>query len=175
MRRAERIVHVQIGERGQRRRELRIVFLFLRVEPQVFEQHDAAAGCLRLIHDPARLVADAVVDERHGLAEELGEAIGDRPQAHLRIHFALRPAQMAREHDGGAVIERVLDRRQRRADPRVVADDAVLQRDVEIDADEDALALEIEIPDRKFHRPANGSRYRPFVTSSRSRSTQRFE
>src|SRR5581483_11575520 len=66
-----------------------------------------------------------------------------------------------------AVLDDVANRRQRRADARVVADRAVLQRHVEVDAHEHALAGDVEVANRKLHSP--------FFTSSRSRSTQRFE
>ena len=95
--------------------------------------------------DACALVADAVGRERDRPAEQLRQAIGDRPQAQLRFDLALRPAEVAGEDDRRALLERVLNGRQRRLDARVVADDAVLERDVEVDADEDALALEIEI------------------------------
>ena len=75
-----------------------------------------------------------------GRAEQLGERAATGLQAHLGIGLALRPAEVRGQDDGRApAFERVLDRRQRRADARVVADDAVLERDVEVDADEDAL------------------------------------
>ena len=35
--RAERVIDIEIGQRGERGGELAIVLLFLRVEPQVFE------------------------------------------------------------------------------------------------------------------------------------------
>jgi hypothetical protein len=43
------------------------------------------------------------------------------------------------------VIERVGDRGQRRLDPRVVGDRAALERHVEVDADEDPFALQIQV------------------------------
>jgi hypothetical protein len=100
-----------------------------------------------LPHGALRLVADAVGGEGDGHAQEIRQAIGDRPQAQLRGRFPLRASEMAGEHDGRAMVDRVLDGRQRRADPGVVANHPVLQRHVEVDADEDALALEIQIPD----------------------------
>ena len=103
VRRAERVVHVEVGERRERLRERRVVLLFLGVEPQVLEQHDAAARGVDLLHRASRLVADAVVGERHRRAEQLGQAIRDRPQAHLRVRLALRAPEMAREHDRRAV------------------------------------------------------------------------
>ena len=40
---AERVVDVDIRERGKRLREAAVVLLFLRVKPEVLEQHDLAA------------------------------------------------------------------------------------------------------------------------------------
>jgi hypothetical protein len=47
---------------------------------------------------------------------------------------------VGREEQPGATLAQCLDRRQRAADAGVVGDDAVLQRDVEVHAHEDALA-----------------------------------
>ena len=146
MRGAKGVVHVARGERRQRLCECGVVLFFLRMKAQVLEQDDVA------LHR-ARLLADAVGREGDRLPEQLGQAIRDRPQAHVRVDLALGSSQVAREHDRRALSERVLDGGQRRLDARVVADDAVLQRDVEVHADENALALEIQIFDREFrHR-----------------------
>ena len=89
--------------------------------------------------------------ESHRAAQQLADARGDGPQAHLRIRLALRSAEVRGEdHARGARLERVIDRGQRLADARVVADDAALERDVEVDADEHAPALELEIANRAF-------------------------
>ena len=167
MRGAERVVDVQaVAERRERSRELRIVLLFVCMEPQVLQEHDAVRG-MDFVDGLSRFVADAVGGKHHGTVEEIGQAIRHRSQAHLRIRLAFRPAQMAGEDDRRAAVEREPDRGQRGADPRVVADALVLQRHVEVDAHEDPLALQIEIADREFHRPR--------FTSSRRTSTQRFE
>ena len=165
---AERVVHVAIGELGELLREGGIVLLFLRMKAEVLEQHElSVARAVRLRHRAARLAADAVGREEHRPLEEIREAVGHRPEAHIGDWFALRPSEVAREDNGSALVERVANRRQRRADARVVTDDAALERHVEVDADEDALPSEIQIPDRELHSP--------FFTSVRSRSTQRFE
>ena len=81
------------------------------------------------------------------------KSIGHRLQAELRRRLALRPAEVRGENHRRALVERVLNRRQRRGDARVVGDRAVLERHVEVDADEDTLAAQIEILDRVFvHR-----------------------
>ena len=146
VRRAERVVHVEIGERGQRGREPGVVLLLFGMEPQVLEQHDAAAAGVDHLHG---VLAPALpmqsLTNSTGRPSSSVEMPGDRRQAELRVRLALRPAEMAGEDDRGAPLERVADRRQRRRDARVVGDPAVLQRNVEVDADEDALALEVEI------------------------------
>ena len=169
VRRPERIVHVEIGERGECGRESRIVLLFLGVEAEVLEKDHAAARTVDHLHGILRRRADAVVDELHGPSEQLREVTCDGRQAELRVRLSLRPTEMAGEDDGGAAIERVSNRRQRRRDPRVVGDPAVLQRNVEVDANEDALALEVEVLDRELRH------YSPFLTSIRRRSTHRLE
>src|ERR687888_414011 len=82
---------------------------------------------------------------------------------------------MGTENNGfGAVLDRVLDRGERGADPRVVRDRAVLDRDVEVDAYQHAPSLQIEILDAPFG-DYSAFHYSPFVTMWRTRSTQRFE
>ena len=77
--------------------------------------------------------------------------VGHRLEAVLRIRLSLRPAEVRGEDHRRIAFERVLDRGQRRPHAGVVADHPVLQRDVEVHADEDTLALQIEVPDREFH------------------------
>jgi hypothetical protein len=55
-----------------------------------------------------------------------------------------------------------LDGRQRRADAGVVGDPAILERDVEVDAQQDATALDVEVVERPH-------------STFWSRSTQRLE
>ena len=105
MRGAEGVVDVLVGERRERLGERRIVLLFLRMEPQVLEQYDAPARPCTCCHRARRVVAHAIVGERHGPSEQIGQPIGDRAKAHLRIDLALRPAQMAGEDDGGALLQ----------------------------------------------------------------------
>ena len=168
VRRAERIVDVFVRQRRERFGERGIVLLLFGMKSKVLEEHDATtAGRVRAIDCLLRLVADRILRERDRLAECLREPIGHRPQAHLRIRFALRPSEMARKDWCRALIDRVRDRRQRCLNARVVGDLSVRDGNVEIDANEDALAAKIEIFDGKFQRP--------FLTSRWSRSTQRFE
>src|SRR4029079_10036112 len=64
----------------------------------------------------------------------------------VRLRFALRAAEVRGQNHRRALLERVCDRRQRGPHARVIRDAAILQRDVEIDADEHAPAAEREVP-----------------------------
>ena len=153
----ERVIHVEVRQRRELRRERRIVLLLLGVEPQVLEQHHLVV-CVRLRHGRARRFADAVGGEDDRAPEQLRQARDHRREAVLGHRLAFRAPEVRGEDDRGALFERVPDRRQRCADAGVVADHAVLDRHVEVDADEDTLAGEIEIFDGEFHH--TGSRLR---------------
>ena len=123
------------------------------MEAEVLEQAHLAAA--KIEDDLLRRVADAVVGHVHFASEELGEARAARLERKLRIGpFFGRPRWLARI-DARAALERVLDRRQRLADARVVGDRArPVERHVEVDADEDALVLDRQIANRSDARRA---------------------
>ena len=180
VRRAERVVHVELGQRGQRLRRTPD-----RSFPPPRETGGSRAArrvprdrCASRDRALGRCLADAVVANATGRPTSSDEPRGDGRRLNSAVRLAFRPAQMAREDDGRALLERVLDRRQRGPDARVVADHAVLERDVEVHADEDALAGEVEIPDRQLRHGRSielDASESSSSTSSRSRSTQRLE
>ncbi len=57
---------------------------------------------------------------------------------------------MRREHKLAAALQRQLQRRQRLTNARIVCDLALIERDVEIHADEHPLAGQIQISNRQF-------------------------
>ncbi len=76
MRGPERVVHVQVGHRGEVLGEGSAVRGFARVETEIFEQRDFSVFQLR---DRAlRFSGDAVGHELHGFAEEFLEPVRDR-------------------------------------------------------------------------------------------------
>ena len=78
---------------------------------QILEEHHTA--CWRALHRTFGLRSDAVLGKCHRPAEQLTRARRHRAQAHVRVRFSLRSAQVRREdHTPGARIEGVLDRRQ---------------------------------------------------------------
>ena len=80
--------------------------------------------------------------------------------------LALRPAEVRADADRrGAALEQQLERRQRRADARVVGDGAVLERDVQVGADEDDLPRDVGVTDRA--RQPHSAVWRTWKSSSR--------
>ena len=164
---AEGVVHVHVAEPRERGAEgldrlgvgldrravlLLDLALLLDVEAEVLEEGDLArlqgrAGLLDL-------GADAVVQERHRLAEELRELLRHRLQGVLRDLLPVRAAQVAHEHQARALAEHVLDGGQRGAQALVVLHLAVLDRHVEVHAHDHALAREVEVLDEELgHGP----------------------
>jgi hypothetical protein len=133
VRRAEGVVDVGVGECGQPSRQVGVVLGLARLEADVLE-HD---------HVPVGHVIE-IGGELHLGLQELAQALGHRPQRQ-RLVAALGAAEVRRQHQPGAALAQALDRRQRRADARVVGDRALVQRDVEVDADEDPLAVDVEV------------------------------
>ena len=92
MRRAERVVDVQIAQSGQLFGESRVVTLFFGVVTQILEQQHLA-GLQRPGH-PFHLRPDAIRSQRHRLPEQLAQTRRRRSQRHLRHLFTLGSAQM---------------------------------------------------------------------------------
>ena len=97
----------------------------------------------------ARLSANALTSspttagrQRDVGAGQLGQPVGGRPQRQLGL-VILRAPQVRDEDDARPSVAQLLDRRQRRPDPRVVGDRAVVERDVEVDPDKHPLALQL--------------------------------
>ena len=84
----ERVVHVDVGVRGERRREGRVVGLLLGVEPQVLEQEDLAGP--HPLERVLRAEAERVAGDRHVPPQQLGQALADRPQPKAVGDLAVR-------------------------------------------------------------------------------------
>ena len=153
MRRPERVVDVKVPECGKGFGKRRIVRLFFGMETNVLEQHDIAVAQLRdrgLGHR-----ADAIVGERDRCSQRCRKRRRDRAQRQRGDDLSVGAPEM-REHDRArALIAQVAQRVAGREDARRVADRAVLHRNVEVFADDDALATHIEAAERpKLHRSA---------------------
>ena len=91
--------------------------------------------------------AQRVAGHRDVAPQQLGQALADRSQPQAVDDLAVRPAEVAGQDDVGARLQEVADGRDGGADARVVGDLAVRERDVEVDAHEDALAGDVRVAD----------------------------
>ena len=132
VRSAERVVDVDVAQLHQVGREGRVVRFFAGVEAQVLDHCDRAG--LETLRNLQRLEPGDLGRQLDRRAEELAQPFGDGRQRVLRVGLALRPPEMGAAHDRGAALAQPRDRRQRRGDPEVVVDHPVVQRHVEIGA-----------------------------------------
>ncbi len=143
--RAERVVHVEVGQR--RHRPTRTPDRSSPPRGGTAGSREARRGSIpapvrRPPPPPRRCNPRANTTSR---PSSDGEMDGHRFQAEFRRDLALRPSQVRSQDDGRAPFERVPDGRKRRPDARVIGNRAVLDRHVEIDADEDPLARQLEV------------------------------
>ena len=135
---------VAVGSEGLG--DLGIILLLALVKADVLEHEDLAR--LEGLDGGSGLLAVGVVDEGHVQAGELGELGGDGLEGELGLEAgAVRAAEVAHEDDAGVVLDQVVDGRQGGLDAGGVANDAVLDRHVEVNADEDALAVDVDVAD----------------------------
>ena len=132
------IVHVHVAERGDLLGERRIILLLALVHPAVLEQHDLSGLHVHPIQP--------IADERDLVPEQRGEPLGDGRERVLRLELALGGTPEVRgDHHGGTGIEALAYRRHRGADTRVVGNAPVLNRNVQVGADENALAAQVHL------------------------------
>ena len=153
MRGPERIVDVGGAPLSELVREVGVIALFVGMNSEVFEQSVLAVA--KVLNHLARAIANAVVGETNltGI-EELRETHRHGLERKLGHDLALWPAQMGGKHDARTMLKGVPNRRQGCANPSVVGDLAVAQRNVEVDPDEGGDAFEIQILDRA-NRPSH--------------------
>ena len=143
------------------RRELRVVLLLLGVEAEVLEEQQLPVP--QPLHGVLGPDPEGVAGHRHVPVEERAEALGDRPQPQAVLDLAVRPAEVAGQDDPGALGEQGPDGRQGRPDALVVGHLAVGEWDVEVDAQEDALARGVDVADGELVHgsPWSGPGWRP--------------
>ena len=145
----ESVVDENISQRSQSLGKLGIIGFFLGAETDVFQQHDLAG--LDAVGHHLSDGADDVGGDGHLDVQELFQRGGNGLQAHLGIDLALGAAQMGAQDDGGIVLQQITDGGQSAADADIIGDLAVLiQRHVEIAAQEDFLSGHVDVLDRFF-------------------------
>ena len=120
---------------------LRILAGFFRVVTHVLQQNDiAVAHCGDL---GLGILTIGVFSQRDLDAEQLAETSSDRGKGQFRNDLALRTAEVSHQNDLRAFFAQGLNGRQSGLDTTVIGDRGAVQRNVEIGANENALALEI--------------------------------
>ena len=146
---AEGIVNVDVAQACQLLGKLRVVLLFALVEAKVLEKTyvtvlQSGNGCL------GRL-ADGVGCKGDGLAKNLGKVLSHRLQGELSlVARSFRTAQVAAQHDLGTALDKRLDGGKRRLDSRIVGYRGAIERHVEVNTAQYALACNIGIG-KRFH------------------------
>ena len=137
MRSSEGVVDEDVAERRHALRKRLVIGVLAGQKARVLTERNRAGFKCDAV-DPMRRETD-----RH--PQQLGQRSDHRLQRRLGLDLALLgPAQMRYHQYRRAGVECQAQRRQRGAQARVVGDFAVLQGHVEILADQNALALEIE-------------------------------
>src|SRR5258705_7631053 len=101
------------------------------------------------------LRSDAIRRHRHGESEQFLKSVSDGLQTHFRIRLSFRPTEMGGEYQCAAVLQRVSDGRQGSADALVARNllTPCGQRHVEIHANENTFAAQIQVSNSNFrHR-----------------------
>ena len=144
VRRAKGVVYENIRKACQRLGKFRVVFGFFLVITHVFKQGDFAV--LKRCGNIFSIVADDVAAHTNGLPKQLGKPYRYRRKAEFGQPFALRTTEMRAKNNPCPVLNKIFYGGQRRHNAFVICDDAVLQRNVEIAAHQNALALYVNIP-----------------------------
>ena len=86
---------------------------------------------------------DEVGSKPYGFTEELAEPLSHRRQGVLRVGLAAWTAEVGEHDQAGSGGQQVLQGREAGADPAVVGDPRAVERDVEVGAHQDSLAVEV--------------------------------
>ena len=139
----ERVVDEDVGQFRQIGGEGGIVLFLAGVEAGVLQHQDIAAR--QQFDGLFGGGAGAVLDEADSLAQDLTERGGHGGEGHFGDPFALGAVEMAADDDLGPLLRQFPDSGGEPLDPGQVADLAVPYRNIEIGAEQDALASDIQI------------------------------
>ena len=142
MRGREGVVDPDVAEFGEFRDEGRIVLLFLFMEAGVLQAQDVAV--LHRGHGRGGGLADAVVGKRDRLLDHLRKRFRHGFQRILGV-ASLRPAEMREQDHLAALAGNLGDGRRDALEPGRIADAAVVHGHVEVDAQQHAFALYVDV------------------------------
>jgi hypothetical protein len=129
---SEGVVDIIIGERCECLREFGLSRRFAGVEANVFEERELTLS--ETVDNGPRGFTDAIGRERHVMAQESGEMLRNGFERELGVVFPLRSSKVREQDHARAACEEFPQRRKGGANPSVVADLPVGERDVEVGA-----------------------------------------
>ena len=142
MRGRERVVDPEVAELGECGDEVGIVLLFALMEARILQTKNIAR--LHRADRSLRLVADAILGEGDWTADDLRGRCRDRSQRLLGVR-SLWAAEMREQDDLAAFVGDFGDGRLDALDAGRVRHRAVFHRHVEINAQQDALVLDVGV------------------------------
>ena len=142
----ERVVDVDVGEPRQVAGQVGVVPLLAGVEAGVLQQQDVAVA--HRGHGVLGHRADAVGGEGHRAADRLLQGGGHRAQRHRGHHLAPGAVEVAGHDHAGALLGQLADRGGHALQAGDVGNLPVAHRQVEVHAQQDALAVGVERVDR---------------------------
>ena len=158
---AEGIHHEHVAERGVLLRGIVEVLLLALIDAAVLQHHQFTRGDIEAAVDP-------ILDQAHGLAQAIGNVVGDGLQGILRGPFTFgRTTQMRCHHHLGALLEAMIDGCHRGGDARIGRDLAVLHGHVQVGADQNTFTFQIEIGQFDNGHIANSKILLPRLASSK--------
>ena len=125
-----------------------VVLFFFGMEADVFEQKNFAVSQRLALGFRDR--TDTIRSKAHGFADQRFKFFRHRKKRKLGLGTALGTPEMRSEDQTGAFFNRETQRWNSFADARVIGDDGVLERHVEVYTNENALPAEFEIVNGKF-------------------------
>ena len=141
---AEGIVYINLCKRSKLLCKFGIVLFLARIKADILEENTFA--CLHGSYFSLRIVADDVAAHTNGLPKQFRKPYRYRRKAEFGQPFAFRAPEMRAKNNPCPVLNKIFYGGQRRHNAFVICDDAVLQRNVEIAAHQNALALYVNIP-----------------------------
>ena len=142
MRYREGVVDENVAELGQRGDESRIVLLLAGIKARVLQADDVAV--LHRRHRVLGGLSDAVVDEFDRPLDDVRH-LGCHRLERIFLIASLRAAEMRQQYDFGALVGDLGERVRHALDAGGVADNAVLDRNVEVDAYQHAFSLYVDM------------------------------
>ena len=142
----ESVVDVDVAELGELRDMGRIVLLLALMKAGVLQEKHVA-----VLHFCDRVVgrlADAVVAESDRPLDDVGDRRGDGLERIGLVRPALGPTEMREKNDLAAFVRDFRDGRRDALDARRIGHAAAFRRNVEIDAQQHALAGDIGVIER---------------------------